>query len=117
MTDYRSLPTFATKKLINVVIETPSGSRNKYDYDEASGGFELHSVLPMGMSFPFDFGFIPGTKADDGDPVDVLLLLSEPAIPGCVVHARPIGVVKIQQGKERNDRVIAVWPEDPIYGA
>jgi inorganic pyrophosphatase len=113
---YDKLKPFVSKNLINVVVETPRGSRNKYDYDAKNKVFALHSVLPMGMSFPFDFGFVPGTKADDGDPVDVLLLLSEPAVFGCVVCARPIGVVHIQEGKEHNDRIIAVWPKDQVYG-
>lgn len=74
--------------------------------------FELKKVLPAGMTFPYDFGFVPSTKADDGDPVDVLVLMDEPAFPGCVLTCRPIGVIEGEQGdkkdKERNDRIIAV---------
>jgi inorganic pyrophosphatase len=97
----------------NVVIETPKGCRNKYRYDEQRNLFELAGVLPAGAVFPFDFGFIPSTKAPDGDPIDVLLLMDEPAYPGVLVRGRLIGVIEAFQterdGKrERNDRLIAV---------
>jgi inorganic pyrophosphatase len=101
---------------IQVVIETPKGSRNKYAFDEEQKVFELKKVLPAGMTFPYDFGFIPRTLADDGDPVDVLVLMDEPAFPGCVLKCRLIGVIEGEQGnkkkKERNDRVVAVEKEN-----
>jgi inorganic pyrophosphatase len=67
---------------IHVIIETPKGSRNKYAFDAERKIFQLKRVLPVGMAFPYDFGFIPSTKAEDGDPVDVLVLMDEPAFPG-----------------------------------
>jgi inorganic pyrophosphatase len=98
--------------LIQVVIETPKGSRNKYDFDSEEKVFRLKKVLPAGMTFPYDFGFIPRTLAEDGDPVDVLVLMDEPAFAGCVLKCRLIGVIEGEQGdgkdKERNDRVVAV---------
>ncbi len=100
------------KKMLRVVIETPKGSRNKFSFDPVEHIFELKKVLPSGMTFPYDFGFVPSTKADDGDPVDVLVLMDEPAFPGCVLSCRPIGVIEGEQGnkkkKERNDRIVAV---------
>ena len=98
---------------VNAVIETPKGSRNKYNYDEQIGVFKLGGVLPVGAYFPFDFGFIPNTLGGDGDPLDVLLLMDEPAFTGCLIQARLIGVIEAEQterdGKiERNDRLIAV---------
>src|SRR5438105_11715347 len=101
------------KQLLRVVIETPKGSRNKFAFDEDEHIFELKKVLPAGMEFPYDFGFVPSTKADDGDPVDVLVLMDEPAFPGCALMCRVIGVIEGEQGdnkddKERNDRIIAV---------
>jgi inorganic pyrophosphatase len=100
------------KRLLRVVIETPKGSRNKFAFDPDERIFELKKVLPAGMIFPYDFGFVPSTKADDGDPVDVLVLMDEPAFAGCVLLCRPIGVIEGEQGdkkdKERNDRIIAV---------
>ncbi len=100
------------KQLLRVVIETPKGSRNKFAFNTKERVFELKKVLPSGMEFPYDFGFAPSTLADDGDPVDVLVLMDEPAFPGCVVKCRPIGVIEGQQGtgknKERNDRILAI---------
>jgi inorganic pyrophosphatase len=97
---------------LNVVVDTPKGSRNKYKYDEQHGQWRLSKVLPQGQFFPYDFGFLPSTQGEDGDPVDVLLLMDEPAFPGCVVPARLIGVLEAEQiedGKAvRNDRLIAV---------
>ncbi len=100
------------KHLLRVVIETPKGSRNKFAFDLKEHIFELKTVLPAGMAFPYDFGFVPSTKADDGDPVDVLVLMDEPAFPGCVLSCRPIGVIEGEQieskKKERNDRIVAI---------
>lgn len=100
------------KRLLRVVIETPKGSRNKFAFDPEQHIFELKKVLPAGMTFPYDFGFVPSTEADDGDPIDVLVLMDEPAFPGCVLSCRAIGVIEGEQGnkkdKERNDRIIAV---------
>src|ERR671939_103970 len=94
---------------LNVVIETPKGNRNKFKYDEERGLFKLSGVLPMGAVFPFDFGFIPSTLGGDGDPLDVLVLMDEPAFTGCLVPARLIGVVEAEQTEEgetqRNDRL------------
>ena len=97
---------------LNVVVDTPRGSRNKYKFDEQHGQWRLSKVLPQGMSFPYDFGFIPSTRGEDGDPLDVLLLMDEPAFPGCVVPARLIGVLEAEQTEDgktvRNDRLVAV---------
>jgi inorganic pyrophosphatase len=100
------------KQIITVVIETPKGSRNKYAFDAKEKVFKLKKVLPAGMAFPYDFGFVPSTIADDGDPIDVLVLMDEPAFPGCVLQCRPIGIIEGEQeskkGKERNDRIVAI---------
>src|SRR5262245_41292422 len=99
-------------RLLNVVIDTPKGSRNKYKFDERCGQWRLSKVLPQGMSFPHDFGFIPATRGEDGDPLDVLLLMDEPSFVGCVVPARLIGVLEAEQTEDgktvRNDRLVAV---------
>ena len=84
---------------IQVVIETPKGSRNKYAFDPEQKIFELKKVLPAGMAFPYDFGFIPSTKAEDGDPADVLVLMDEPAFPGCLLKCRLVGIIEGEQGK------------------
>ena len=99
-------------EIIKVIIETPKGSRNKYAFDPDEKVFTLKKVLPAGMAFPYDFGFVPSTEAEDGDPVDVLVLMDEPAFPGCLVKCRLVGVIEGEQGNgkktKRNDRVVAV---------
>ena len=105
--------------VMQVVIETPKGSRNKYAFDSEQRIFELKKVLPAGMAFPYDFGFIPRTKAEDGDPTDVLVLMDEPAFPGCLLKCRLIGIIEGEQGdkkhRERNDRVVAVEKENHSF--
>lgn len=107
------------EQTIQVVIETPKGSRNKYAFDPEQKIFQLMKVLPAGMTFPYDFGFIPSTLADDGDPTDVLVLMDEPAFAGCLLKCRVVGVIEGEQGnknkKERNDRVVAVEEENHSY--
>lgn len=107
------------KKLIQVIIETPKGSRNKYAFDPKEKIFELKKVLPAGMTFPYDFGFIPSTEAEDGDPVDVLVLMDEPAFPGCLLKCRVVGVIEGEQGKKkaraRNDRIVAIEAENHSF--
>jgi inorganic pyrophosphatase len=97
---------------VQAIIDTPKGHRNKYSYDEKRGVFLLKSVLPAGHVFPFDFGFIPGTKGEDGDPLDILVLMEEPASQACLVPTRLVAVIEAEQtekGKtERNDRLIGV---------
>jgi inorganic pyrophosphatase len=115
-------PAFRAKdeEELNVIIEAPKGSRNKYAYDPDEGLFVLKSVLPAGASFPFDFGFIPSTLGGDGDPLDVLVLMDEPAFAGCLVPARLVGAIVAEQTErngetERNDRLIAVASRSYIH--
>ncbi len=108
------------KNTITAVIETPSGSRNKYAWDEEWRGFRLKKVLPSGMVFPYNFGFVPGTKAEDGDPLDVLILMDAPAFPGCILDCVLLGVIEAEQSngtgkKERNDRLIAGDVNDSTF--
>jgi inorganic pyrophosphatase len=99
-------------KTIQVIIETPKGSRNKFAFDEDRKIFRLKKVLPVGMAFPYDFGFVPSTRAEDGDPFDVLVLMDEPAFPGCLLQCRVIGIIEGEEGTKRdhvrNDRAVAV---------
>jgi inorganic pyrophosphatase len=113
-------PLAAKPKSVQVTIETPKGSRNKYAFDPARKDFRLKQVLPEGMDFPSDFGFIPATKADDGDPIDVLVLMDEGTFPGCRVDARLVGVIEGEQIEHegetiRNDRLVAVAEESHLY--
>lgn len=100
------------KRECRAIIETPKGRRNKFKYESDSGLYTLSRVLPQGFIFPFDFGFIPSTAADDGDPLDVIVLMDEPAHVGCVLKIRLIGVIKLVQTekgkKTENDRLIGV---------
>ena len=108
-----------TKKVLHVVVETPRGSRNKFTWSEELGAFVLRGTLFAGASFPFDFGFVPSTLAEDGDPVDVLVLMDESAFAGAIVPSRLVGVIEAEQteGDEttRNDRLIAVATASQLY--
>ncbi|HEX7997108.1 MAG TPA: inorganic diphosphatase [Pyrinomonadaceae bacterium] len=113
VTAYSALSAFSgDADELNVIIDTPKWSRNKYKFDEELGLFKLGGVLPAGAVFPFDFGYVPSTLGGDGDPLDVLLLMDEPAFVGCLVAARLIGVIEAEQTEDgettRNDRLIAV---------
>lgn len=104
-----------------VIIETPKGSRNKFTYSPEFNCFQLAKVLPEGMAFPFDFGFLPSTRGQDGDPLDVLLLMDQPTFPGCLVLSSIIGVIEAEQTEkdgtsERNDRLLAVPLTTHRYG-
>jgi inorganic pyrophosphatase len=105
-------------KLLNVLVDTPRGSRPKYKVDP-TGCYTISHVLPPGMSFPFDFGSIPSTLCDDGDPLDCLVFLEEPTFPGCLLRVRPIGVIEAKQtlrGKtDQNDRLLGVCEESHAY--
>lgn len=99
--------------LVNAIIETPKGCRNKYDYRPKQDLFELSKVLPAGTVFPLDFGFVPGTLAPDGDPLDILVMSDIPANPGCLIQCRLLGVLEAMQTEkgekpQRNDRILAV---------
>src|SRR5882724_6137338 len=114
MADLTSLPLQLDpiKCVCRAIIETPKGCRNKFDYDPDSGLFMLGGLLPEGMMFPFDFGFIPSTLGGDGDPLDILVLMDAPAHVGCLIEVRIIGIINAEQtqdGKtETNDRLLGV---------
>ena len=103
-------PRDARTGLVRVVVDTPRGSPNKIKYDEELGCFELSRILPAGHVFPYDFGSVPGTRAADGDALDVLVLLDEPTFPGCLVTVKLIGAIAAEQcsGTKtvRNDRLV-----------
>ena len=100
------------KRECRVIVETPKGRRNKFKYESDLQSFSLGGLLPEGLSFPFDFGFVPSTLAEDGDPIDVMILMDEPAHVGCVLTARLVGVIEAEQTEDgqttENDRLIAV---------
>jgi inorganic pyrophosphatase len=100
---------------INVVVEIPSGSRNKYEYDKALDIFTLDRALHSAIFYPGDYGFVPRTLALDGDPLDVLILVSEATFSGCLVTARPIGLLKMIDGGAEDDKVLAVPVGEPDF--
>jgi inorganic pyrophosphatase len=114
MAQYCGVENKAVMQMIEVVVETPAGSRCKYDHDPERDRFKLKKMLPAGMVFPYDFGYIPGTLGEDGDPLDIILIAECSHFPGCVVECRLIGGFKALQKdpkekiKLRNDRFFAV---------
>jgi inorganic pyrophosphatase len=100
---------------IEVIVEIPSGSRNKYEYDHANHRFVLDRILYSSVHYPCDYGFIEGSLADDGDPLDVLVVISEPTFPGCVVRVRPVGVLDMADDKGHDYKILAVAHDDPRW--
>ncbi len=113
---WRDLPAGANPpETLNAVVEIPKGSRNKYEFDKEIGALTLNRVLYSPLHFPGDYGLIPQTHYDDGDPLDILILLNEPTFPGCVVEARPLGIFKMRDKGLPDDKILAVLSHDPIY--
>lgn len=101
--------------VIEVVVEIPSGSRNKYEFDEHSGVIRLDRVLSSAVFYNFDYGYIEGTRADDGDHTDAMVLLAEPSFPGCHVWARPVGGLRMRDDKGDDFKVLCVAIGDPLW--
>jgi inorganic pyrophosphatase len=120
MSNLVKLPTWADETRIHAVVETPRGSRCKLEFDPKLRAFTLAKPLLAGLTYPYDWGFIPSTKAEDGDPLDVLMIHEAATYPGLVLRCKPIGVLEILQttksGKERNDRIFAVPDRSPFEG-
>jgi inorganic pyrophosphatase len=118
MTNLLKIPTWADEEHIYAVIETPRGSTCKLDFDAGLRAFTLAKPLMAGLTYPYDWGFIPSTKAEDGDPLDVLVIHDAQTYPGVVLRCRPVGILEVEQKskgkKERNDRVFAVPDRSPI---
>ena len=104
-----------SRELVEVTVEIPSGSRNKYEFDHTRGRFVLDRILYSSVHYPCDYGFIEGSLAEDGDPLDVLVVISAPTFPGCVVRARPIGVLDMADEKGHDHKVLAVAHDDPRF--
>jgi inorganic pyrophosphatase len=100
---------------IEVIVEIPSGSRNKYEYDHQRHRFVLDRILYSSVHYPCDYGFVEGSLADDGDPLDVLVVISEPTFPGCVVRSRPVGALDMRDDKGHDYKILAVAADDPRW--
>jgi len=101
--------------VVEVVIEIPRGSRNKYEYDEATGSFRLDRVLSAAVFYPHEYGFVDHTRGGDGDHTDAIVLLDEPTFPGCRMWARPIGVLQMHDDKGSDVKILCVAVSDPHY--
>ena len=100
---------------VDVIVEIPKGSRNKYEYDLALNRIRLDRMLFTATGYPSDYGFVPDTLAEDGDPIDALVLLTEPTFPGCLVHARVIGVFWMHDTKGPDAKLLCVSADDPRF--
>lgn len=103
-------------ELVYAIIETPQGSKNKFEFDKEIMAIYLDRVLYSSVVFPISYGFIPQTLGDDHDPLDIMVLITEPTFPGCVVAARPIGVLRMKDEKGFDDKIIAAASDDPRLG-
>jgi len=102
-------------EVVRAIIEIPQNSANKYEYDGTLGVFRMDRALYSPMHYPGDYGFIPGTLADDNDPLDVLVLVQQPSFPGCLIEVRPVGMLNMVDNNERDQKVLAVPTKNPRY--
>lgn len=113
--DLSRIPAQPKAGVLNVLIEIPGGSKNKYEFDKELGAFALDRVLYASVQYPFDYGFVPNTLADDGDPLDGIVMMDQPTFPGCVIAARPIGMLEMVDGGDRDEKILCVPAKDPRY--
>ncbi|MGQ0563381.1 MAG: inorganic diphosphatase [Gemmatimonadota bacterium] len=107
-------PGEAAPNELRIFVEIPNGSRNKYELDKDTGLLKLDRLLYSSVHYPGDYGFIPRTLADDGDPLDVIVITTEPTFPGCLVDVRPIGVFEMSDDKGLDEKVLCVSLSDPL---
>ena len=113
--DLSRIPPQPKPGLINVLIEITAGSKNKYEYDKDLQAFALDRVLYSSVQYPYDYGFVPNTLADDGDPLDGMVIIDQPTFPGCIIAARPIGMLEMIDGGDRDEKILCVPDKDPRY--
>ena len=106
--DLRHLQASPAPGLVNLVVEIPAGSRNKYEYNEAAGLMVLDRVLHSSVCYPFDYGFVPNTLADDGAPLDAMVIMEEPTFAGCLIRARPIGILDLVDCGSQDGKLLCV---------
>lgn len=113
---WKDIPTGpSVPQVVYAVIEIPKGSRNKYEYDKDKEAFALDRVLYSPIHYPAEYGIIPKTLWDDGDPMDILVVMEQPTFPGCVIETRVIGVMKMIDGGESDDKILGVPVNDPKF--
>ncbi len=108
-------PGAAAPEVVRTLVEIPKGSRNKYEMDEETGLIRLDRNLYTASVYPGDYGFIPGTLSEDGDPLDVLVVVNEPTFSGCLIDARVVGVFYMIDGGKGDEKILAVPHNDPLY--
>jgi len=113
--DLSRIPAQPKAGVVNVLIEIPAGSKNKYEFDKDLQAFALDRVLYSSVHYPYDYGFIPNTLADDGDPLDGMVIIDQPTFPGCVIAARPIGMLEMIDGGDRDEKLLCVPDKDPRF--
>jgi inorganic pyrophosphatase len=113
--DLARIPAQPKPGIINVLIEIPAGSKNKYEFDKDLNAFALDRVLYSSVQYPCDYGFVPNTLGDDGDPLDAMVLMDQPTFPGCIIAARPIGMLEMIDGGDRDEKILCVPDKDPRY--
>ncbi len=113
--DLSLIPAQPKPGIVNVLIEIPAGSKNKYEFDKDLNAFALDRVLYASVQYPYDYGFIPNTLADDGDPLDGMVIMDQPTFPGCVIAARPIGMLGMIDSGDSDEKLLCVPDQDPRY--
>jgi inorganic pyrophosphatase len=113
--DLTLIPAQPKYGIINVLIEIPAGSKNKYEFDKDMNAMALDRVLSSSVQYPYDYGFIPNTLGNDGDPLDGMVMMDQPTFPGCVIAARPIGMLEMIDGGDRDEKILCVPDKDPRY--
>lgn len=113
--DLAKIPAQPKPGIINVLVEITGGSKNKYEFDKDLNAFILDRVLFSSVQYPYDYGFVPNTLADDGDPLDGMVLMDEPTFPGCIIAARPIGMLEMIDSGDSDEKILCVPDEDPRY--
>lgn len=109
------VPGPSVPEVVYAVIEIPKGSRNKYEYDKDMEAFALDRVLYSPFHYPAEYGIIPQTLWDDGDPMDIMVLMEQPTFPGCVIETRPIGIMRMIDGEDSDDKILGVPINDPRF--
>jgi len=113
--DLSRIPAQPKPGILNVIVEIVAGSKNKYEFDKDLNALVLNRVLSSSVVYPYEYGFVPNTLADDGDPLDGLVMMDEPTFPGCIIPARPIGMLLMIDGGDRDEKILCVPEKDPRY--
>ncbi|MEN9219250.1 MAG: inorganic diphosphatase [Thermostichales cyanobacterium BF4_bins_65] len=113
--DLARIPAQPKPGVLNILIEIPGGCKNKYEFDKELGCFALDRVLYASVRYPYDYGFVPNTLAGDGDPLDGMVMMDEPTFPGCVIAARPLGMLQMIDGGDPDEKLLCVPAKDPRY--